>query len=273
MILDAILRNKGREVELEKSRYPIDEVKKNCRKMPPCRDFTGALRASQPAIIAEIKKASPSRGVLREEFDPAGLAIRYTKAGAAALSVVTDEKFFSGHPRHLIMAKNASSLPLLRKDFIVDEYQIWASRFLGADALLLIVRVLGYQKLKEFLELASFLGMTALTEVHSEEELDVALGAGAEVIGINNRDLDTFEVDLGTTLKLLPFLPKGCTVVSKSGICTGQEIKLLQQKGVQAFLIGEALLQAEDIEGKMAELIGKGGEILGEDQDLRNTQS
>lgn len=256
-MLEKILEYKRKEVEAAREAWPLSKVEKLCRSLPATRDFAGALQISRPpALIAELKKASPSRGVLRKDFCPQELAKIYTQAGAAALSVLTDEKFFQGHPQYIELARRASPLPVLRKDFIIDAYQVWVSRALGADAVLLIVAALEQEQLKEYLKLASRLGMGILVETHTEEEIEQALSAGAKIIGINNRDLRTFKVDLVTTLKLRPLIPKGTLVVSESGIKTREDVLTLMEANVDALLVGETFMVAQDIERKVRELLG-----------------
>ncbi|SMB98346.1 indole-3-glycerol phosphate synthase [Thermanaeromonas toyohensis ToBE] len=260
-MLDKILEHKRREVEAAREAWPLAEVEKLCQSLPATRDFAGALRVFKPpALIAELKKASPSRGILRANFHPQELAQIYTRAGAAALSVLTDERFFQGHPQYIRLVRQASPLPVLRKDFIIDAYQVWVSRVLGADAILLIVGALEQEQLKEYLKLASRLGLSALVETHTGEEIERALMAGAKIIGINNRNLRTLRVELRTTLELRPLIPRGILVVSESGIRTREDVLTLRRAGVDALLVGEAFMVAEDIEGKVKELFGIGGD-------------
>lgn len=255
-MLEKILEHKRKEIEAAREAWPLSKVEKLCRSLPATRDFAGALRISRPpALIAELKKASPSRGILRRDFYPQELAKIYTLAGAAALSVLTEERFFQGHPQYIELARQASPLPVLRKDFIIDAYEIWVSRALGADAVLLIVAALEQEQLKEYLKLASELGMAALIETHTEDEIERALSAGAKIIGINNRDLKTLRVDLTTTLKLRPLIPEGILVVSESGIKSREDVLTLMEAGVDALLVGETFMVAQNIEEKVRELL------------------
>lgn len=214
---------------------------------PPPRDFAAALRLpGRVAIIAEVKKASPSRGVLRRDFNPAALARTYAENGAAAISVLTERFYFLGDWRHLKTVRSAVDIPVLRKDFIFCEEQVAESRLLGADAILLIAAVLRDDQLERLLEFADQKGLQCLVEVHDEKELERAVSAGACIIGINNRDLWTFETDLSVTERLAPMVPQGCTIVSESGIQTPEDIERVRQAGVHAVLIGEALVREED---------------------------
>jgi indole-3-glycerol phosphate synthase len=224
--------------------------------LPPPRNFQEALTGRESAIIAEIKKASPSRGIIREDFDPRKIAGIYEDNGAAAISILTESVFFKGDSRYLSEISKIASIPLLRKDFIIDPYQIYETRLLGGDALLLIARLLSREALAEYIALTVELGMTPLVEVHNEGELEKALAAGAQVIGINNRNLDTFVTDLGTSLKLAPLIPAGIVKISESGIAGRQDVETLQRAGIHAFLIGETLMRAADMGRKLRELSG-----------------
>jgi indole-3-glycerol phosphate synthase len=214
------------------------------------RDFVAALlgkiNAGQPAVIAEIKKASPSKGVLRADFQPAEIAASYARHGAACLSVLTDEQFFQGSAEYIKQARDACKLPVLRKDFIVDEYQIYEARAMGADAILLIAAALDVAQMQTFEALAHQLGMAVLVEVHDGKELDAALQLATPLIGVNNRNLRTFEVSLQTTLDLLPRIPKDRIVVTESGILNAGDVKLMRSHDVHAFLVGEAFMRAAD---------------------------
>ena len=205
-------------------------------------------------LIAEVKRASPSRGVFAESFDPAAQARAYAAHGAAAVSVLTDEKFFQGSLEHLRAVRAQVELPLLRKDFTVDEYQLWEARAAGADAVLLIVSILGPAELRELLLAAKGLGLGALVEVHTRQELEQALGAGAPIVGLNNRDLRTFETRIETTLELLPLIPPGPVVVSESGFTTAADVRRVVAAGAHAVLVGEALMRAPDVGAKVREL-------------------
>jgi len=224
---------------------------------PPPLDFTSALRSDHIQLIAEVKKASPSRGIIRHDFNPAEIAQIYANNGAAAISVLTETKYFQGsldHLRDIRKALGDKKLPLLRKDFILDSYQVYESRACGADGLLLIVAILTPEKLETLLELSHELGMSCLVEVHNEAELEIALRSQARIIGINNRDLSTFAVDLTTTKRLRPLIPPDRIVVSESGIKNRSDLEKLREWGVDAVLIGESLMSAANIAAKMKEL-------------------
>ena len=212
------------------------------------------LQAGQAAVIAEIKKASPSRGVLREDFNPGQIAMSYEKGGAACLSVLTDVDFFKGADAYLLQARAACSLPVLRKDFIVDPYQVYEARTLGADCVLLIVAALSDSMLRELLQLTSHLGMDALVEVHDAEELERALAIPAPLLGINNRDLRSFETSLDVTLGFLEQIPDDRIVVTESGIHTVEDVALMRSRGVNVFLVGEAFMKAPEPGEKLTEL-------------------
>jgi indole-3-glycerol phosphate synthase len=223
------------------------------------RDFGGAISKSGGVnLIAEIKFASPSAGAIRKDLDPVTVGKTYQAAGAAAISLLTDKTFFGGDLRNLPRLKEAVSLPILRKDFIVDEIQVRQSYTFGADAILLIARILPKQKLRHLLTLCRELGMAALTEVHDRDDLTKAIDCGANIIGINNRDLDTFTVDLKTTVKLIPLVPHGHVIVSESGIHHGEDIQVLKEKGTHAVLIGTALMKSADVMKKAEDLIRAG---------------
>ncbi len=248
-ILQRILETKREELETRKRKFPLAELKARLADTPPTRGFHRALRQSPNpiALIAEIKRASPSKGVIRAEFDPAAIAQRYHEAGADALSVLTDEPYFQGKPENLTIARQHTPLPVLRKDFLIEEYQVYESRVLGADALLLIVAALPDRaQLHDMRALAESLGMDALVEVHDEWELETAVESGATLLGINNRDLRTFEVSLETTFRLLRYLPEELTRVSESGIETAEQVRRLYEAGVHALLVGETLMRTED---------------------------
>ena len=236
------------EIARRRAETPLGELESRCRNLPPTRDFAAALRPPPGGVrlLAEIKKASPSRGVLAATFDPVGLATTYARHGAAAISVLTDEKYFQGSLDLLDRVRAAVAVPLLRKDFTLDEYQIWEARSAGADAVLLIASILDPVRLRDLQSTAKGLGLAALVEVHTAEELDVALGAGAAIIGINNRDLRTFETRIETTLALLPLIPPGPIVVSESGFSHGDEVRRVVAAGAHAVLVGEGLVRAAD---------------------------
>lgn len=256
-ILDDIIFNKRQEVTALKVRLNVQNVKKAIKDLPRPRNFLKAFPKGKFSLIAEIKKASPSAGILAPKFEPVYLAKVYEESGAAAISVLTDEKFFQGSLEHLKQAKDSTTIPILRKDFIIDESQIYESRVAGADAILLIVKILTDEQLEEFMNLSRGLKMHCLVEVHDEAELERALKVEAEVIGINNRDLDTFKVDLNTTLTLMDKYPelKEKVVVSESGIDSAEQARALREKGVAAILVGESLLRSPDIGAKIRELI------------------
>ncbi len=248
MILEEILISKRKEIARRIEALPLEEVKLRLAQAPGVQDFKEAIsRPGRINLIAEIKKASPSAGVIRADFRPAEIASAYEAAEASAISVLTDEKFFQGSLAHLKEAKDAVSLPVLAKDFFLDEYQIYQARMFGADAFLVIARALSQEKIKAFLKTGQALEMAALVEVHDEEDLAKALASGAEIIGINNRDLATFKVNLEVTLRLRPLIPQDKIVVSESGIKSRADVETLAQAGVNAVLIGEALLREKDI--------------------------
>lgn len=257
-ILDRIVADKRDELAAAQTAMPLAELKTRMTEAPPVRAFAEALRRPSIRLIAEIKKASPSRGLLRADFDPVVLAQIYAGAGVAAISVLTDEKHFQGSLQHLaaIRAALPEGPPLLRKDFLFDEYQLYESRCQGADAVLLIAAILEQPLLAELIALAKSLDMDALVEVHDQRELERALAARAEVVGINNRDLRTFEVDMATTGRMRPLVPDGKIIVAESGILTREHVLRLEECGVQAVLIGEALVTAPDPAGKIRELFG-----------------
>jgi indole-3-glycerol phosphate synthase len=234
---------------------PLPEI----QDLPSIRDFKAAL--SDPnciRLIAEIKFASPSTGSIREKTDPVAIGKIYERAGAAALSLLTDKDFFHGDLDDLPDLKRSIALPILRKDFIIDTIQIHEARLYGADAVLLIARILSHEQLKEFIAMTQDLGMSPLTEIHDQDDLDKALACGAEIMGINNRDLDTFEVHTHTTLKLAPLVPDDCMIVSESGIENKNNVQLLKQVRVNAMLVGSALMRCDDMEAKTRELVQAG---------------
>lgn len=254
-ILEKILLEKNKDLAQTRNSIAPEALEKNLEGLPPTRDFKTALRAKPPVIIAEIKRRSPSRGWIRFRVDPAKRAALYQKGGAGAVSVLTEERFFAGRPDFLRMAREAVNLPILRKDFILDPLQIYETRMLGADAVLLIARILGKRHLPQMIRLASKLGLEALVEVHTKDELKLALDAGAGIIGINNRNLEDFSTDLRRTLELAPLVPPWVTLVSESGISSRADLELLMQAGVGAFLMGEILMKARDPEKKLFELL------------------
>lgn len=255
MILDQIVAAKRREIASLKKTTPLARLQEVINDLPPTRDFRQAINHRPCAVIAEVKRSSPSKGRIREQFDPVQIASIYQEHGAQAVSVLTDEQFFEGNGAYLAAIKKQIALPLLRKDFIIDAYQIYETRVLGGDALLLIASILEQRQLLEYIQLAEQLGLAPLVEVHTKAELGKALAAGAEIIGINNRDLQTFSTDLKRTLELVPLIPKGTIVVTESGISSRKDIELLMGAGVHCFLIGEALMQADDIGKKLREFL------------------
>ena len=261
-ILRRILARKAEEVAERRARVPERELRARLPEAPPVRGFRQALEAhiqrGEPAVIAEIKKASPSKGVLRPEFDPEAIARAYAGAGAACLSVLTDVDFFQGADEYLVRARAASGLPVLRKDFTIDPYQVLEARALGADCILLIAAALDDTRLGELADLAQSLGMDVLLEVHDAGELERALATPAPLIGINNRDLRTFEVRLETTLDLLPRVPGDRLLVTESGILTRADVERMRAHGVHAFLVGEAFMRAADPGAALRELFFPG---------------
>ena len=249
-ILRKILAVKAQEVAVAMADIPLAQLRDEAAQGAPARDFIAAIRnkiaLGQPAVIAEIKKASPSKGVLRPNFHPDEIAISYAEHGAACLSVLTDQQFFQGSAEYLMQARAACAIPVLRKDFIVDSYQIYQARAMGADAILLIAAALTLDQMKEFEALANSLKMAVLVEVHDGAELEMALQLATPLIGINNRNLRTFEVSLKTTLDLLNHIPAERIVVTESGILQAGDVQLMRQHQVHTFLVGEAFMRAAD---------------------------
>ena len=245
-ILERILHAKAAELEAAKAMLPQAALERRARSAPPVRNFAKALSERKPAVIAEIKRASPSKGLLRENFDPAAIASSYAAGGAACLSVLTDHEFFQGAAEHLHAAREACALPVLRKDFIIDPYQVYEARAIGADCILLIVAALSAERLRELEALAHELGMSVLVEVHGAAELEAALELRTPLVGVNNRDLRSFETRLETTLELLPRIPRGRIVVTESGIATRADVQRMRAQGVHCFLVGEAFMRAPD---------------------------
>lgn len=249
-ILDTILARKHEEVAARRARLPLDELRARVVDAPPLRGFADAVAAKiasgQPAVIAEVKKASPSKGVIRADFDPAAIARSYEAGGAACLSVLTDVDFFQGSDAYLQQARAACALPVLRKDFVVDAYQLYEARALGADCVLLIAAALDDARLSEFAFLAAELGLDVLLEVHDLDELERALPVPARLLGINNRNLKTFDVSLQTTLDLKPAVPADRVLVTESGIHTPDDVARMRAAGVHAFLVGEAFMRQPD---------------------------
>jgi len=256
MILSRIIEEKKRVVEESKRMKSQAELVEEMRTVSVRSSFKkGISRPHHVNLIAEIKKASPSKGIIRGDFNPARIAMTYQANGASAISVLTDERFFEGKLEHIKIVKEHVSLPVLRKDFIIDEYQIYESAAAGADAILLIAELLSAGELAGFYGLAASLGLDVLIEVHNEEDIEKALKSNAEIIGINNRDLHTFKVDLGVTQKLLRMIPAVKVRVSESGIKTYEDVMFLKSLGINAVLIGEAFMEAGDIAAKMREIM------------------
>lgn len=257
-ILQRILAVKAGEVARSKQARPTDTVRKEAQSAPPPRDFVGAIRkriaAGQPAVIAEIKQASPSRGVLRKSFDAAAIAASYERHGATCLSILTDEQFFQGALQHLKEARLACSLPLLRKDFVIDPYQVLEARAAGADCILLIAAALEDAQMGALEAAAREHGMAVLVEAHDGAELERALKLETRLIGINNRNLRTFETGLETTLGLLASVPEGRIVVTESGILSPADVRTLRSRRVNCFLVGEAFMRATDPGAELARL-------------------
>lgn len=262
-ILKKILARKAEEIDARNRRCSLKELAERAVEADPVRGFLAAMHGTiavgRPAVIAEVKKASPSRGVLREDFDPAQIAASYERGGATCLSVLTDADFFKGAESCLSQARAACRLPVLRKDFIIDPYQVYEARVIGADCILLIVAALGDAMLLELLQLAGKLGMDVLVEVHDREELDRALQTDAPLIGINNRNLRSFETSLDVTLGFLDLIPDERLVVTESGIQTVDDVSLMRSRGVNAFLVGEAFMKAPEPGEKLRELFFQAG--------------
>jgi indole-3-glycerol phosphate synthase len=252
-MLDRIITQKREEVEQRKKAVPMTYLQERIARQKPVFALGPALKGDHIRLIAEVKQASPSRGVLNAQLNHTELAQTYAESGAAAISVLTEKNYFMGTIEHLAAIKEVVGVPLLRKDFIFDHYQIYESRAYGADALLLIAAILNQGQLKDLLSLSRSLGLGCLVEVHNESEIERAMFSEAEIIGINNRDLNTFAVDINTTRRLRPLVPKGKIVVSESGIKGRRDMEKLRKWGVDAALIGEALVTAGDVRAKMKE--------------------
>jgi len=253
--LDTILEHKREEVLRRKARVSLAQLQVMPASLSCPRPFARALAGRSPGVIAEVKKASPSKQVIRENFDPLAIASAYARGGAHALSVLTDERFFQGKLEYLAAIRSIVALPLLRKDFILDPYQLHESKAFGADAVLLIAAALGRENIHDLLQEAAGLGLEALVEVHNEEEMAMLDGLQVQMVGINNRDLSTFETDLTVSLRLKPFAPAGVLVVSESGIRGGEDVRTLARYGIHAVLIGETFMRAPDPEAAVRELI------------------
>lgn len=246
MILDEIAAKRKIQLEREKGSVPLETVKRMAEQSPAPKDFAAALRQDRLSVIAEVKKASPSKGLICPDFHPVEIAKAYRAAGADALSVLTEEAYFQGSSEYLKAIRREVNLPILRKDFVIDPYQIYEARAIGADAVLLIAALLDGKTLREFCGLARSLGLACLMEAHSEEELDRVVGAGGTLIGINNRNLKTFRVDLNTTARLAAKIPAGCTLVAESGIQGHADMRTVRETGADAVLIGETLMRSTD---------------------------
>ncbi|MGZ8271200.1 MAG: indole-3-glycerol phosphate synthase TrpC [Methylophilus sp.] len=259
-ILNKILATKAIEVASAKAKINIEQVQALAKAQPKARDFIGAIRAKitdgKAAVIAEIKKASPSKGIIRADFKPAEIAASYEQGGAACLSVLTDEQYFQGSAEYLKQAREACSLPVLRKDFMIDSYQVYEARAMGADCILLIAAALSLSKMQELERVAHSLGMAVLVEVHNGEELEQALKLTTPLLGINNRNLRTFEVTLDTTLGLLSQISKDKIVVTESGIFTSDDVALMRNNNVHTFLVGEAFMRQPEPGVELAKVFG-----------------
>jgi len=260
-VLQRILAVKAGEVARATTAKSLAALCDEARRAAPARDFVGSLRstisAGKPAVIAEIKKASPSRGVLREHFEPAAIAASYERHGAACLSVLTDAQFFQGEITHLKQARAACKLPVLRKDFTIDPYQVYEARAAGADCILLIVAALDAGRMRELEAVAQELGMAVLVEVHDAAELEQALALKTPLVGINNRNLRTFETKLETTLDLIPRIPAGRLVVTESGVLSPRDVRTLRDGKVDCFLVGEAFMRAADPGAELGRLFAE----------------
>ncbi len=257
MILTKIVEEKKKELEIAKERMSLEKIQKELMILPSARGFRQSIsREHEISLIAEIKKASPSAGILRRDCDPVRIAQTYRAYGARAISIITEEKFFQGNPSYIEMVRKDIYLPILRKDFIIDKYQVYESKLLGADAVLLIADLLSRSELFQFLEICKNLAMDAVVEIHNEEDLNKSLSVDSRIIGINNRNLHTFEVDLGVTSNLIRSIPDDKTIISESGIKTYEDVMFLKSLGVNAVLIGEAFMRSEDIGTKVRELMG-----------------
>jgi len=257
-ILNKIIATKVIEVAAAKAQKPLATIQAEAATAVAVRDFAGSIRSkianNRPAVIAEIKKASPSKGIIREDFMPADIARSYEQGGAACLSVLTDTEYFQGSPEYLKQARAACSLPVLRKDFMIDPYQVYEARAMGADCILLIAAALDLATMRELEKIAHGLGMAVLVEVHNGEELDLALQLETPLLGINNRNLRTFEVTLDTTLGLLSRIPENKIIVTESGIFTADDVALMRKNNVHTFLVGEAFMRQPEPGAELAKV-------------------
>jgi len=259
-ILEKIVHHKLAEIDKAKLDKPIQELKASARDAPPPLDFLAALTSHEQvgrvSLIAEVKKASPSKGVIRDDFDAIEIALAYAENGASCISVLTDENFFQGSLDHLEKIRRAVDKPLLRKDFILDEYQVWEARAAGADAVLLIAECLDAKQMKRLYQQITGLEMTALVELYDAKNIEAVLDCDPKLVGVNNRDLNTFDIDLNHSIRVKQELPPTISMVSESGIFTRQDVLLMEQNGVDAVLVGESLMRSEDIGSAVRELMG-----------------
>jgi len=255
-VLEKICNDKRDHIESKKTRRPLAQLETRISQLPPTRGFINALKQKSPGLIAEVKKASPSRGIIRADFDPVKIAKIYEENGAACLSVLTDEPYFQGKDEYLTAIRAAVSIPLLRKDFMLDEYQVYEARALGADCILLIMAALSDDEAHALYDLATRLSLDTLFEVHDEEELDRALALNPKMVGVNNRNLKTLEVDLATGMNLVNSFPPEILSVAESGIADAQTLAAFHAAGYSAFLIGESLMRKEDIGKATREILG-----------------
>jgi indole-3-glycerol phosphate synthase len=255
-LLSTIIQRVERKIEINKNKLLLETLQEQIATLQPTRNFAASLKGKKNTnLICEIKKASPSAGLILSDYEPAKIAKIYEETGAKAISVLTEADFFLGSLNDLRNVKNATNIPILRKDFIIDPYQIYESRYFGADCILLIARILEKDKLKDFIKLAENLKLASLVEIHNKNDLKKALDCEAKIIGINNRNLDSLKVNIKTSLSLFPLIPTEKIVVSESGIKGEKEIRILQDCGINSFLIGEALLTAKDIKVKIKEFL------------------
>lgn len=259
-ILEKIVHHKLGEIEAAKQRIPLADLEARLNEVPLPLDFCSALtngsQQDRVSLIAEVKKASPSKGVIRDDFDPVEIAKTYARSGAACISVLTDEHFFQGSLDYLVRIREAVSIPLLRKDFVLDEYQVLEARVAGADGVLLIAECLTPDRLVELHRMIESLGMTALVELYDEQNIPAVLACQPKLVGVNNRDLNTFEIDLMHSIRVKESLPQGIAMVSESGIFTGQDVQLMRANSVDAILVGESLMRSEDIAMAVKSLMG-----------------